>query len=294
MKKIYLSIIVLLVAISSQAQVPQAFSYQAVVRNSSNALVANQTVSERISLLKDSIAGTVVYSESQSVKTNANGLVSLQIGTGSVLSGSFKSINWATGTYFIKIETDPTGGSNYTLSNTSQLLSVPYALQAGSAPSLDYPDGFANATSILLSNGNSYTVPSGKNFYLQEGQGSGYGSQGFTIGKDTFHIQYAQNLVIGSNETIKLLDTSIFISGFIVDKGVTALTIDLNKANYTVPTGKTFVLLAISNVMFMTSNIRINGINPNPNGDSGWPEHILLLSAGTVLSGQSIINGYLK
>ena len=131
MKKICLSVIILLVAIISKAQVPQAFSYQAVIRNSSNALVANQTVSERISLLKDSTTGTVVYSESQSVKTNANGLVSLQIGKGSVLTGNFSTINWATGNYFIKIETDPNGGSNYSLSNTTQLLSVPYALNAG-------------------------------------------------------------------------------------------------------------------------------------------------------------------
>ena len=130
MKKIYLSIIVLLVAISSQAQAPQAFSYQAVIRNASNALVANQLVGERISLVKDSATGTVVYSETQNVKTNANGLVSLQIGTGSVVSGSFSSINWGASNYFIKIETDPAGGNKYTINTTTQLLSVPYALYA--------------------------------------------------------------------------------------------------------------------------------------------------------------------
>ena len=150
MKKIYLVVIVMLAAISSQAQVPQAFSYQAVIRDNLNALVAGKTVSERISLIKDSATGTVVYSETQSPKTNANGLVSLQIGTGSVLSGTFSGINWATGTYFIKIETDPTGGSNYTLSNTTQLLSVPYALYAGSAPSLEYPDGLSNVNPVIL------------------------------------------------------------------------------------------------------------------------------------------------
>ncbi len=130
MKKIYLSIIVLLAVATAQAQVPQAFSYQAVIRNTSNALVANQLVSERISLVKDSATGTVVYSELQSVKTNANGLVSLQIGTGSVLSGSFSSINWGASNYFIKIETDPTGGNKYSINTTTQLLSVPYALYA--------------------------------------------------------------------------------------------------------------------------------------------------------------------
>ena len=143
MKKIYLSIIVLLVAISSQAQVPQAFSYQAVIRNASNALVANQLVSERISLVKDSATGTVVYSETQSVKTNANGLVSLQIGTGNLLTGSFKGIEWGAGNYYISIETDPTGGSNYTINNITQLLSVPYALYAanGGTPGATGPKG---------------------------------------------------------------------------------------------------------------------------------------------------------
>ena len=130
MKKIYLSIIVLLVAISSQAQAPQAFSYQAVIRNASNVLVSNQLVGEKISLLKDSATGKVVYSETQSVKTNTNGLVSLQIGAGSVLSGSFKNIDWASGNYYVKIETDPTGGNSYSISIASQLLSVPYALYA--------------------------------------------------------------------------------------------------------------------------------------------------------------------
>ena len=158
MKKIFLSVIILLVGIISKAQVPQAFSYQAVIRNSSNILVNNQTVSERISLLKDSTTGTVVYSETQSVKTNANGLVSLQIGKGSVLTGNFSTINWATGNYFIKIETDPNGGSNYSLSNTTQLLSVPYALNSG--------NGVKNGNSIgnmLYWNGSNWdTIKVGK------------------------------------------------------------------------------------------------------------------------------------
>ena len=130
MKKIYLVVLVLLAAVTSKAQAPQKFSYQAVIRNNSNALISNQAVGERISLVKDSATGTVVYSETQNVKTNANGLVSLQIGTGSVVSGSFSSINWGASNYFIKIETDPNGGSNYTINTTTQLLSVPYALYA--------------------------------------------------------------------------------------------------------------------------------------------------------------------
>jgi len=113
------------------AQVPQKMSYQAVIRNSSNVLVTNTTVGVKISVLQGTASGTAVYSESHTTATNANGLVSLQIGTGSVLSGNFAAINWANGPYFIKTETDPAGGTNYSISGTTELLSVPYALAAG-------------------------------------------------------------------------------------------------------------------------------------------------------------------
>jgi len=84
------------------AQVPQKMSFQAVIRNNSNALVTSTLVGMKISVLQGSPTGTVAYSETQSPTTNANGLVSLQIGAGAVVSGTFTSINWATGPYFIK------------------------------------------------------------------------------------------------------------------------------------------------------------------------------------------------
>lgn len=112
------------------AQAPQKFSYQTVVRNASNALVANANVGIKISILQGSATGTSVYSESHTAATNANGLASIQIGGGSVLSGNLTTINWSTATYFIKTEVDPAGGTTYSISGTSQLLSVPYALSA--------------------------------------------------------------------------------------------------------------------------------------------------------------------
>lgn len=288
MKKIYLSIIILLAAISSQAQAPQAFSYQAVIRNASNALVANQLVGEKISLLKDSATGTVVYSETQSVKTNANGLVSLQIGTGSVLSGSFSGINWATGTYFIKTETDPTGGSKYTISNTTQLLSMPYALQAGSAPSLQYPDGFTNATTVIINPKGSYKVPAGKNLYIQL-------AQGFSINSDTIGNYYPPIMVVGAAQTIKEIGGKGMV-GFIVDKCVTATTINLQKGNYTVPQGKIFVLNGCGNSDGnFTPQVFVNGVDLNPSGNSNGPDHLpIFLTSGTILSGSAIVNGYFK
>ena len=114
------------------AQTPQKMSYQAVIRNSSNALVTSVTVGMRISILQGSATGTAVYTETQTPTTNANGLVSIEIGNGA----GFSAINWANDVYFIKTETDPIGGSNYTITGTSQLLSVPYALYAKTAESI--------------------------------------------------------------------------------------------------------------------------------------------------------------
>jgi hypothetical protein len=130
MKKISLLIGTLLLAGISLAQAPQKMSYQAVIRNSSNNLVESSPIGMRISILQGSATGTPVYVETQSTSTNANGLVSLKIGNGAVVSGALSTIDWSLGTYFIKTESDITGGTNYTITGSTELLSVPYALYA--------------------------------------------------------------------------------------------------------------------------------------------------------------------
>ena len=133
MKKVFSILAAVLLTASVFAQSPEKMSYQAVIRNSSDQLVTNQTVGMQISILQSSTSGTVVYVETQTPTTNANGLVSLEIGSGTVVSGDFATIDWANGPYFIKTETDPAGGVSYTITGTSQLLSVPYALHAKTA-----------------------------------------------------------------------------------------------------------------------------------------------------------------
>ena len=130
MKKIYTVIAGLLLTASVFAQAPEKMSYQAVVRDASNSLTTNQAVGMQISILQGSATGSPVYVETQTPTTNANGLVSLEIGMGTVVSGDFTTIDWANDSYFIKTETDPTGGSTYTITGTNQLMSVPYALYA--------------------------------------------------------------------------------------------------------------------------------------------------------------------
>lgn len=115
------------------SQAPEKMSYQAVIRNGSGQLLGNQAIAIRVSVLQGSPAGAAVYSERLTGNTNANGLISMEIGTGTVLSGTFASIDWSSGSYYLKTETDPAGGTSYTIIGTSQLLSVPYAMYAKSA-----------------------------------------------------------------------------------------------------------------------------------------------------------------
>ena len=141
---------ILLCATALFAQAPEKFTYQAVVRNSSNALVTNTQVGVRVNVLQGSASGNVVYSETHVATTNANGLITVSIGGGSVLHGSFAGIDWSDGPYFLKTDIDPNGGNDYSITSVQQLLSVPYALYAKEAAnsfSGDYND-LTNAPAI--------------------------------------------------------------------------------------------------------------------------------------------------
>lgn len=121
-----------------KAQAPQKMSYQAVIREANNSLLSLKNISMRISILRGDFESSAVYIESQNGKTNINGLVSLQIGTGTILYGNFSKIDWSKGPYYIFTETDPDGGFDYRLNGKSELLSVPFALfAANSSSSID-------------------------------------------------------------------------------------------------------------------------------------------------------------
>lgn len=134
---------------SSWAQVPQKMSYQAVIRNSSDKLIVNKSVGMRIGILQGSEAEIAVYTETQTPTTNINGLVTVEIGTGTS-NDDFSAIDWANGPYFIKTETDVSGGTDYTITSLSQLLSVPYSLYSKTAE---------NGFSLPLSKSTSVASP---------------------------------------------------------------------------------------------------------------------------------------
>ena len=115
------------------AQAPQKMAYQSVLRNATNQIVANQSIGVKISIVEGALTGTTVYSETHTTTTNANGLFTLEAGGGTPITGTFSEINWGNGSHYIKSEIDVIGGTNYTLSGTMELLSVPYALYAATA-----------------------------------------------------------------------------------------------------------------------------------------------------------------
>ena len=129
MKRIILSL-ALFVSFLLNAQAPQGVNYQAVIRNTNGTTVNNAAVGLRLNILQGSATGTVVYSESFSETTSNIGLVNVVLGQGNVLSGTFSSINWGAGPYFLEIAADANGGTNYTVMGAQQMMSVPYALYA--------------------------------------------------------------------------------------------------------------------------------------------------------------------
>jgi hypothetical protein len=148
-KKILLSATFVAFVFIGLAQVPDAFNYQAVVRNNSGEVVANQNISFRISILQGSESGTVLYVETHAISTNAFGLANLKIGDGTLVSGVLSPGGWGATSHFLKVEIDPAGGSAYTHLGTSELLSVPYAFHAQTVQTDMVDDADASPTNEL-------------------------------------------------------------------------------------------------------------------------------------------------
>ncbi|WP_298516513.1 hypothetical protein [uncultured Kordia sp.] len=116
------------------AQTPEKINYQAVMRDTNGAIIANQNISLEISIIENSISGTSVYTETHNLTTTATGLITLQIGTGTTTS-SFSTIQWSETNHFLQVSIDPSGGSNYTMISTQELVTVPYAFHANTSVS---------------------------------------------------------------------------------------------------------------------------------------------------------------
>jgi hypothetical protein len=182
MKKIYTIITLILLTISAFSQAPEKMSYQAIVRNSSNTLVQSSPIGIKVSILQGSVTGTEVYVETHTTQTNQNGLLNIEIGGGTIVTGIYQNgIFWAGGPYFIKTEIDPLGGSTYTISNTSELLSVPFS-------------NYAHVSGNILNNAMDFVGA-----YLPDNSGGGIPIDGYVlinylgVDKVSVNIQYYIN-----------------------------------------------------------------------------------------------------
>ncbi|KAB1065592.1 DUF1566 domain-containing protein [Salibacter halophilus] len=169
------------------AQSPNKFTYQAVVRNADGELVKNSTVGLRISILQGSATGNLEYEETHSVQSNANGLVSLQIGDGNTVD-DLNAIDWSAGPFYLQTEVDFEGGSNYELLGVTQLVSVPYSLHAGTADSvINGFDGQYSSLSGTPTNVSSFTNDAGYLTSEQDGDATNE-LQVLTISNDTIYL----------------------------------------------------------------------------------------------------------
>jgi hypothetical protein len=131
MRKIALILTLLFVAFCQlSAQIPAGINYQAVVRDASNVVIANRAIAMRFTLLQGGPSGTAVFAETHRPTTTDLGIVNLVIGQGTPQSGVFANINWTTGNYWLKVDLDEAGGTNFKPMGTTQLLTVPYAFHA--------------------------------------------------------------------------------------------------------------------------------------------------------------------
>ncbi len=212
MKRIILSLISLFTCfLFALSQSPQAFKYQAVARDGSGNILANQSVSVKISILQGTPTGSIAYSETHNVSTDPHGLINLDIGKGTPVSGTFSGINWGNDAFFMKIEMDPAGGTSYQALGTSQMLSVPYALHAttveteGQTLSVD-------GQNISISDGNTIEAPSlwsqnASDVYYSDGNvGIGTSEPAATLQVNgTFRVGVGSKLV---SAIIEILDTT--------------------------------------------------------------------------------------
>lgn len=153
MKKLTILLTALFMALILQAQSPEKISYQAIIRNTKGELVINQAIGMKISIyFYNKTVPVISYAETQTPTTDENGLVSIEIGTGKVVTGIFADINWAARPYYLKTEIDPGGKTSYSITSDTQILSVPYALHAKTATT-------AESTNTISISGRNVELP---------------------------------------------------------------------------------------------------------------------------------------
>ena len=284
-----------------KAQIPpNAFNYSAVARNAAGQPIAAATIGIQITILKTSPIGTSEYSENHFVNTDAFGLFNLVIGAGAVQSGSMATIDWSIDNYYLKVGMDATGGTNFIIMGTTQLLSVPYALYAknagsvinGSSQSFSVPTiTTLNAINIL----NSAATVLGTvnpNGLLTDGIHFEYGpttSYGFTQGSNTNYLSGITQSQVQANLTNLNSNTTYHYR--IVAKNAIDYSVG-NDMTFTTTSGAPILGTYITRDSIDINNYRFAyDINPNGSLTTVTFEYGPTISLGNTISCPTSING---
>ena len=150
MRKIRLLAMLLLTGLTAAAQLPQSFSFQAVLRGNNGTLVVNEQISVKIRLLADAADGTEVYAETHSVRTNAQGVFVLNVGEGQALSGSMSAVRYDA-PLFIEPQVKRSGASDFVVMRAQRVFASPYttyAPRADEATTIPYADYVSSAQEV--------------------------------------------------------------------------------------------------------------------------------------------------
>ncbi len=166
MKKSYILLLGFCFTLNLLAQAPDAFRYQAVVNNSTGSALAGSNVKFRFEIFKNALAsdgGTKVYSEQHQATTDSKGVVSLSIGKGTAETGTFASIDWSEGSYFVKVSIDR--GTGFATIGEQQLQNTSYAQFADATGNVINKAADGNLWGITVDNsGKISTVPFPKGY----------------------------------------------------------------------------------------------------------------------------------
>ena len=204
MKQIFNIIILLIISNTVIAQAPQVINYQAEARNTAGAIMGSKTLGIQAKYHSGSTGGTVTYSESFTVTTNQFGLFTINLGSGTIGSGSFAAVPFGTANIYLEIGMDTSGGTSYVSMGASQFLSVPYALYATSSGSSTISGTTGNSTKKGFSTSATWTCPAGitqVTVELWSGAGGGGGSSGcgYNFYGVTCGLNYGSGIVVSND-----------------------------------------------------------------------------------------------
>jgi uncharacterized protein (TIGR02145 family) len=121
--------------------------------------MADAAITITFKIHDNTATGTVVYEENHTATTNAQGLISLNVGGGSVVSGTFSGINWGSGNKFLHVLMN--AGSGVVDLGTQQMMSVPYSLHSEKANNINV--SISNSGDTLFLGESSFVIIPGIN-----------------------------------------------------------------------------------------------------------------------------------